>query len=211
MKEPIILLGGGGHCKSCIDVIEQEGKYEIIGITDVPEKVGHTMAGYPVIGTDDDLPKLKGNCHNFLITVGHIQSPGIRIKLFKMLRELGVNIPVIISPHAIVSRQAKIGSGTIVMHNAIVNTEALIGENCILNTGALIEHESRVGDHCHISTYAILNGQCGVGSECFIGSRTVLANNISIPANTLIAAGSVVLRSLEKSGTYIGNPLRKIR
>ncbi|MEA1878552.1 MAG: acetyltransferase [Bacteroidota bacterium] len=211
MKEPIILLGGGGHCKSCIDVIEQENKYEIIGITDLPEKAGQTMAGYPVIGTDDDLPELTKKCNNFLITVGHIQSPGLRVKLFAFLNKLGVNIPVIISPHAVVSRLAKIGDGTIVMHNALVNTEAVIGENCILNTGALIEHESLVGAHCHISTYAILNGQCEVGSSCFIGSRTVLANNISIPANTLIAAGSVILRSLDKSGTYIGNPLRKIR
>jgi len=211
LKEPIILLGGGGHCKSCIDVIELEGKYEIIGITDLPEKIGQSMAGYPVIGTDKDLPELKKKCNNFLVTVGHIQSPGVRVKLFELLKELAVNIPVIISPHAIVSRQAKIGSGTIVMHNAVVNTEAVIGENCILNTGGLVEHESNVGRHCHISTYAIVNGQCQVGSGCFIGSHTVMANNISIPANTLVAAGSVILRSLERSGTYIGNPLRKIR
>jgi len=211
LKEPIILLGGGGHCKSCIDVIEQEGKYEILGITDLPEKAGQTMSGYPVIGTDSDLPELKKTCNNFFITIGHIQSPRLRVKLFELLNDLGVNIPVIISPHAVVSRLAKIGSGTIVMHNAIVNTEAVIGKNCIINTGALVEHESQVGSHCHISTYAIMNGQCKVGSGCFIGSHTVMANNISIPANTLIAAGSVILRSLEKSGTYIGNPLRKIK
>ena len=30
----IIVLGGGGHCKSCIDVIENENKYKIIGIVD---------------------------------------------------------------------------------------------------------------------------------------------------------------------------------
>ena len=30
----IILVGGGGHCKSCIDVIENENKYKIIGIID---------------------------------------------------------------------------------------------------------------------------------------------------------------------------------
>lgn len=211
MKEPIILLGGGGHCKSCIDVIEQEGKYEILGITDLLEKAGQKMAGYPVIGTDNDLLKLKETCNNFFITVGHIQSPELRRKLFDRLKELKVNIPVIISPNALVSRKAKIGSGTIIMHNSIVNIEAEIGENCIINTGALIEHESKVGSHSHISTYAILNGQCSVGSGCFIGSRTVMSNNINIAENTLVAAGSVILKSLDRSGTYIGNPLRKIR
>ena len=211
MKEPIILLGGGGHCKSCIDVIEQEGRFEIIGITDKKEKYGQLMAGYPVIGTDDDLPDLKKKCNNYLVTVGHIQSPALRIQLFDLLEKLGVNIPFIVSPNAVVSRHAKIGRGTIVMHGAIINTESEIGENCIINTGALVEHESTVGSNCHISTYAILNGQCQVGSSCFIGSRTVMSNNTIVADDTLVAAGSVILRSLDKSGTYIGNPLRKIK
>lgn len=211
MKEPIILLGGGGHCKACIDVIEQEGRFEILGITDKAEKIGQTMAGVPVIGTDQDLPELQKTCNNFLITVGHIQSPAIRIKLFELLKSLGAQLPVIISPHAVVSSKATIGEGSIIMHQAVINTEAMVGRNCIINTGALVEHESLVGDHTHVSTYAILNGQCSVGSSCFIGSRTIMSNNTSVPDNTLIAAGSVILRSLDKSGTYIGNPLRKIK
>lgn len=211
MKEEIILLGGGGHCKSCIDVIEEEGRFSIAGILDMPEKVGQKMAGYPIIGIDDDLDQLIGQYKNFFITVGHIQSPSTRIKLFNRLAKLHVSIPVIISPHAVVSRHASIAPGSIIMHRAIVNTEAVIGENCIINTGALVEHESVVGAHCHISTYATLNGQCVVGSGCFIGSHTVLANNTEIAESTLIAAGSVVLRSLDRPGTYIGNPLRKIK
>ncbi len=31
-KKQIILIGGGGHCKSCIDVIESENKYNILEI-----------------------------------------------------------------------------------------------------------------------------------------------------------------------------------
>ena len=30
----IVLIGGGGHCKSCIDVIEMEKKYKILGLVD---------------------------------------------------------------------------------------------------------------------------------------------------------------------------------
>jgi len=28
----LLLIGGGGHCRSCIDFIEEEGKYQIAGI-----------------------------------------------------------------------------------------------------------------------------------------------------------------------------------
>ena len=57
--QKIILIGGGGHCKSCIDVIEAEGKYDIAGILDMPEFVGEKILGYSIIGTDDDLPELS--------------------------------------------------------------------------------------------------------------------------------------------------------
>jgi FlaA1/EpsC-like NDP-sugar epimerase len=42
-KEKIILVGGGGHCRSVIDVIETENRYEIVGILDKPELVGQTF------------------------------------------------------------------------------------------------------------------------------------------------------------------------
>lgn len=227
MREKLILIGGGGHCKSCIDVIQAEGRFEIAGIVENSgyqvtgsdkgsrfrgnDKEGYQLLGYPVIGTDDDLPELIKEYKNALITVGQIQHPFVRMKLFAMIGELGGIFPVIVSPNAYVSKTAMIGAGTIVMHHAVVNTEAVIGVNCILNTGSLVEHEASVGDHCHISTYAILNGQGRVGNRTFIGSRTVLSNNIEITDDILVSAGSVVLRSLDAPGTYIGNPLRKIR
>ncbi len=213
MREKLVLIGGGGHTKSCIDVIQEEGRFDIVGIVENPDYPapghGSQVLGYQVIGTDDDLPGLVKTYGNFLITIGQIYKPVARIRLFEKIRALGGHFPVIISPHAYVSPTALVGPGTIVMHHAVINTEARVGMNCIINTGALIEHEAVTGDHCHISTYAIVNGQCTVGSCTFIGSRTVLSNNISIPDDTVISAGSVVLRSIELPGTYIGNPLQK--
>jgi len=211
LKESLVLIGGGGHCKSCIDVIESEKRFEIAGILDIPENKGQVISGYPIIGIDEDIPALAKKHMSFFITMGHIKSPDFRIRMFTYLESLGVRIPVIISPLAYVSSSAQIGKGTIVMHHSLVNAEARVGVNCILNTGALIEHETIVGDHSHISTRAILNGQCSVGSRSFIGSSTVLANNINVSDDCIVSAGSLVLRSLEKAGTYIGNPLRKIK
>lgn len=211
MKKPIILIGGGGHCISCIDIIEQGGEYEIKGILDLPEKVGQTILGYPVIGTDDDMDKFLPDCNNFHITVGQIEKTLLREKIYARVKASGGNLPVIVSPGACVSKHAKVGEGTVVMHGAFVNAGATVGKNCILNSNSLVEHEAEIGDFCHISTSAIANGQVKVGSGCFIGSNTVIGNNITITGNVVIAAGSQVLRSIKLPGVYIGNPLRKIR
>ncbi|HPJ68334.1 MAG TPA: acetyltransferase [Desulfobacteraceae bacterium] len=205
MKEPIVLIGGGGHCKSCIDVIEQGEEYQIVGILDAPEKVGERILGYEIIGTDDDFIILLKTINNYLITVGQIKSAAKRAKLYSMVKNGGGSLPAIISPNAYVSKSATIGEGTIIMHKAIINAEANIGVNCIINSGALVEHEAIVGDFCHISTGAIINGQTKVGDRCFVGSNAVLTNNISISDEVIISAGSRVLTDLNTPGTYCDN------
>jgi sugar O-acyltransferase (sialic acid O-acetyltransferase NeuD family) len=191
MKE-IILIGGGGHCKSVIDVIEQEAKFEISGIVDKPELLGSKILGYQVIGNDLNLESLAKKYNYALITVGHIKSPLLRIKLFELVNKAGFTLPPIISSNAYVSKHSKIGNGSVVMHHAIVNANTSIGNNCIINSKALIEHDCSISSHCHISTNATINGGVKIGSKCFVGSNVVTKDNISIKENSFIKAGTLV-------------------
>lgn len=190
MKEKIILIGGGGHCHSVVDVIEQEDKYEIIGIVDIKENIGKKVLDYEIIACDDDLETIFQSCKNAVITVGQIKSNQIRVRLFEKLKEIGFHLPIIISPLAYVSKYSTIDEGTVVMHHALVNSNAKVGKNCIINTKALIEHDVVVGDNCHISTAAILNGGVVVKENSFIGSNSVSKEYITIDG--FIKAGSVI-------------------
>ena len=146
----IILIGGGGHCKSVIDVIEQEKKFEIQGIVDKANNIGSNILGYKVIASDDNLQKLANRFKYALVTVGQIKSPALRIKLFNLASKVGFSLPSIISPNAYVSKHSSLGKGVVVMHHAIVNANTSIGDNCIINSKALIEHDCEVAEHCHI-------------------------------------------------------------
>ena len=191
MKE-IILIGGGGHCRSVIDVVEQEGQFKIVGIVDKTELLGTYVLGYSVIGNDSDLESLA-KVHTYaLVTIGQIESPNLRIKLFDLALKVGFVLPSIISPRAYVSSYADIGKGTIIMHNALVNANAKVGCNCIVNTNALVEHDSKISDHCHISTSATINGGVVIESSCFIGSGAITKDSIVIKKNSFIKAGSIV-------------------
>lgn len=183
MKD-LYLIGGGGHCKSCIDVIELEGKYQIKGIIDLEDKVGSKILGYEIIGTDRELEKLKGSAE-FLITLGQIKSPSIREKYHQM----DLKFAKVISPRAHVSKHAIVEAGTIIMHDSLVNAGAKIGKNCIINTKALIEHDAIIEDLCHISTGAIVNGDCTVREKTFIGSNTVLKQGQEITSGSVIGYG----------------------
>ncbi|WP_323588665.1 NeuD/PglB/VioB family sugar acetyltransferase [Aliarcobacter butzleri] len=190
MKEKIVLIGGGGHCHSVIDVIEQENRYEIIGIVDTKENIGKKVLDYKIIACDDDLETIFLSCKNALITVGQIESNKIRVKIYNNLKQIGFNLPVIISPLAYVSNHSSIEEGTIIMHHALVNANAKIGKNCIINTKALIEHDCVIGDNCHISTASILNGGVRVKENSFFGSNATSKQSIEIDG--FIKAGSLV-------------------
>lgn len=187
--EKIILIGGGGHCKSVIDVIEQQEKYQIAGIIDKKELIATEVLGYKIIGCDEDLPSLQKQFSNAIITVGQIKSNTLRVNLFETLKKLGFNMPVIISPLAYVSRHAFVDEGTVVMHAAIVNPQAKIGKNCIINSKALIEHDAVVEENCHISTGAIINGGVIVKANTFFGSNATSKEYITVGG--FIKAGSV--------------------
>ncbi|MBI4931335.1 MAG: NeuD/PglB/VioB family sugar acetyltransferase [Bacteroidetes bacterium] len=191
-RKDIILIGGGGHCCSCIDVIEQEGKYNIAGIVDTQSKIGESVLGHKIIAGDKDLPKLVKEHSIFFITIGQIGKPEARKKVFHALNGLDVFLPTIISPIAYVSKHAKVGRGTIIMHHAIINAGVLIGHNCIINTKALVEHDAIVGDFCHISTNATINGGVKVENDTFIGSGAVTKENVVIREGSFIKANSIV-------------------
>ena len=190
MRKPeIILIGAGGHSKACIDVIENEGIYDIAGLVGLPGEVGKQVLGYPIIAADFELTELAKQYKYALVTQGQIISPENRIKSFNHLVSLGFKLPCIVSKTAYVSPSAEICAGTIVMHRAVINAAASIGSNCIINTSAVIEHEVRVGNHTHISTGVILNGNVSVEEGTFIGSNTVLKNGIKIGMSCVIGMG----------------------
>jgi len=204
-QKNLILVGGGGHCKSVIEVAESAG-YEIKGILDMPDEVGkEVLPGHKVIGTDDEIPQYVEEC-DFIITVGFIKNPALRIKLYNKVKAAGGRLATIIASTAHVSKYSELGEGTVIMHHAFVNAGAKIGDNCIINTFVNIEHDAEVGNQCHISTGTMVNGECKIGENCFIGSQSVCANCIEIASDIIVGAGSVVRKSIRVKGIYAGNP-----
>ena len=185
----IIIIGNGGQARSCLDVINTIKKIKFSGFVSKLKEDG-------VIGSDKNLKELRKKFNNAIIGVGQIKSPLLRKKIYKNLKNLNFNFPVIISPYSYVSKNSRINEGTIVMHNVSVNYGANIGKHCIINTSSIIEHDVCVDDFCHISTGAILNGGVNIGNGSFIGSGTVIKENVKIGKNCIIGMGSVIKRNL---------------
>ena len=205
------LIGGGGHARSVIDVVEAQGQYQITGLVDRPEKVGEKVLNYQILASDQELKALVKENRFFLVTVGQLESPASRIRLYDELKAAGGQLVTIISPLARVSKYARIAEGTVVMHFALVNSRASIGCNCIINTRATVEHDTTLGEHCHVSTGAIVNGGVTLGRRVFVGSHATIKQEVTITHDVVIGAHSYVHQDITEAGVYTGVPARKVR
>ena len=193
-KTPLLLVGGGGHSRSCIEVIQRTDVFTVFGVLDLPARVGGRVLGYPIVGTDEDIDRFVGQCPDALVTLGQIGAPTERKRIVEALRRAGARLPVVASPYAVIATSAAVEDGTWMGHGAILNSGCRIGTACIVNSRALIEHDASVGAYCHVSTGAIVNGGTIVEDDCFIGSGAILREGITIGAGSFVGAGALVTR-----------------
>ena len=188
----ILLVGFGGHSKSCVEVINNLKKYKIsFYLTNEKKDLSQSVLLY----NETNLIKIfNKNIKLAHIGIGQITNLKLRSKIYKQLINIGFKLPKIISKNSYVSKSTRIGSGSIVMNNAFINTDVSLGNNVIINSGAIIEHDCYISDDVHVSPGAIINGGVTIGKNCFIGSGAIIKQGISIPPFTLIQAGRVILK-----------------
>ncbi len=192
IKKKILIYGAGGHARSCIEVIESQNRYKIIGLVGKEQELNKKVLGYKVIGSDKDLKKIKKITKNIVNGIGSVRTNLVRKKIFLKLKSIGFNFPQIFASTSYVSDKAKIAEGTIIFHKAFINAGVFIGKNCIINSGSIIEHDSIISDHCNISTSVTINGNVKVGSNSFVGSGSKIIQSANISKNSLIPMFSKV-------------------
>lgn len=207
----LVLLGGGGHCKSVLDSAIRMNAFDKIVITDPTITPGTKVFGSEVVGNDECLAELfKQGFDKAFITVGSVGINPLREELENKAAEIGFEFPVIIDPTAVVSDSASIGAGTFVGKGTIINADATIGRHCIINTGAIIEHECVIGDYSHISVGAVLCGGVRVDKKCMIGAGSTIIQGLEICDESVVGAGSVVNKDVPSESKVVGVPAKQI-
>lgn len=211
MSKKLLLIGGGGHCKTVIEAIESQSCYDEIGIIDVYENVGKQILSRKIVGTDLELNRFfNDGFKEAFIAMGSIGNPYKRIRLYQQLKKLGFLLPIISHRSANISQYASIAEGSFIGKNAIINADTTIGKCTILNTGCIIEHDCMIGDFVHIAPGAVISGNVSIGKETHMGAGSIVRQNTTIGDYAIIGMGSVVVKDIESHSVAFGNPCRKV-
>jgi len=210
-KPKIVLVGGGKHCKVVISVLKSLNTYDIVGISDVKEKLSTSILEVEISFVDDQLKQLfESGTEYAFVSKGMTRASTLRRTLFEKLETIGFSFPRIVSQYAIVDPTAKIGPGTLIMPGSIIGPDASIGKNCILNTGCVVEHDCVIEDHAHIGISATLAGSVRIGECSLVGAGATVIQNLTIGEHVTVGAGSIVIRDVLDGLTIAGNPAKTI-
>ena len=207
---PLVLAGSGGHAKIVIDIIELVGSNKIIGITTQDLNL-NSFQGYPVLGTDAELPKLFGRGIRYAaVGVGGFRDNERRKAVFSHIKGLGFNRIRTVHPSAIIARDVQIGEGSVICAGVVLNPGVSIGENVIVVTGSTVDHETIIDDHVLIAGGVSVGANVHVKEEAFLAIGSTVVSGMVIGKNSLVAAGAVVVKNVDAGQTVMGIPARNV-
>lgn len=188
-----------------------DSNYTVVGYFDDFAKVNVLIDDVPVIGSLNDIERFYNSDRfdEIIIAIGykHIE---FRKKCFLRFNNL-IPFANIIHSSTYIDKSVLLGTGIFILTGCILERNVQIGDNILINTGATIAHDSVVSDHSFLSPRVAIAGFCSIGECCIIGINSTIIDNIMITNNVCTGGGTVVTKSIETSGLYVGNPARFIR
>lgn len=205
----IVIYGASGHGKVIADIIEKSCGTVLAFVDDNQHLWGKSFYGYPVWGGGSHLIKAAADS-TFSVIIG-IGDNRTRYDIRRKLEKADLCFDTAVHPSAQLGRGVMLGKGTVVMANSVINPDTRVGSHCIINTAANIDHDCLIGDFVHISPGVNLGGSVRIDSLSWVGLGACVSNNIHIAEQTIIGAGSVVIRDVDPDTVVVGNPAGFLR
>jgi len=208
----IFILGASGHGKSILDVVKLEKRYHLIGFIDSIKTVGSDYCGYPILGREADLDGLMQNYQvkDFMIAIGDNYQ---RFAVAERIQKAHPSLQLVTSihPSAVISSDVTIGAGSVIMPHVTVVSGCSIGKGCILNTKSSLDHDSVMGDWSSLAPGVTTGGNVKIGIRSSIGLGGNIIEKVEIGQDTVIGAGSLVLKNISDRLLAYGSPCKSVR
>lgn len=205
MKSKLIVIGASGHGKVIADIALKMKCWDKIIFLDKNDQINKCL-DMEVYFDHGEYEKYVDD-YDFIVAIGNNK---IRKLIMTKLENINASLGILIHPSAVIGCDVSLGVGTVVMAGAIINTSTQIGKGCIINTGSTIDHDNFIEDYVHISPGVKVAGGVTIGMNSWIGIGSTIINNKSICADVMVGAGTVVIKDIDESGTYVGCPARRL-
>lgn len=207
LMKNIVIIGAGGFAREVAWLIEEinlkNNEWNLIGFFDENNCKNLMLNGYKVLNKNE-FESLKD-----LYLVVAIGDSEVRENVVN--RYLNYKFATLIHPDVSISFTNKIGEGSIICKGNIITVNVNIGKHVIINIDSTVGHDAVLEDYVTILPSVNISGYVRVKQCSNVGTGTNIIQEKTIGRNTIIGAGSVVVKDISDYVVAVGIPAREIK
>ncbi len=207
---PIAIFGAGGQGREVLQLIHQinqsrEQQWQCIGWFDDGIEKGSIIEGLPVLGGMKEL----NNWPEELAVAMAVAWPATKRKICHLFANNKLSFPTLIHPEVRFDKnEVNIGQGTIITQGCRFTVNITIGQFVLLNLSCIVTHDVVIEDYCSIMPSVNLSGAVVLEEAVYVGTGSQIIQLLTIGKNSIIGAGSVVVRDIPANCTAFGVPAK---
>lgn len=206
----IVIAGAGGFGRGVYSWISQSAhylkKHRISELVFIDDDETNELAQAPIISTIQRYYPSQND--EVLVAVG---VPSIRRAIVDTLEKKGCLFHSFVDDDARIGDGVSIGKGTIICPGAVISAHANIGDHVHINFNSSVGHDTILGNFTTLSPMVNVMGETILGDDVFIGGSATILPRLNVGNATTIGAGAVVVNSITKYQTVVGNPAKPIK
>lgn len=204
MKKKLVIIGASSSSRLARMYFEMDSNYQVVGFSINREFIKEkTFEGLPLVALEEVSKIYPPNEYHAFVAVGYQQMNKLREKLYNECKALGYNLASYISSKCTYLSQYKPGDNCFILEDNTIQPYVKIGNNVVLWSGNHIGHDAIIEDNCYLTSHVVVSGFTIIKSNSFIGVNSTLRDGITVAKDTLIGAGSVVMKDTIENGVYL--------
>lgn len=204
MKE-LVIIGAGSYAELAQYYFEESGQYNVLAFSVTEEHLSsNTFKKLPLVNFSNIKDLYPPSRCEIFVAIGYKSLNRERERLFFEVKSQGYHCPSYVSPRATVLNDGRIGENCLILEENTIQPFASIGDNVVMWSGNHLGHHSVVENSVFISSHVVISGNCRIDERCFLGVNSTIRDGVVVGHDSMIGAGSLILKDVEAYGVYSG-------
>jgi sugar O-acyltransferase (sialic acid O-acetyltransferase NeuD family) len=161
------------------------------------------LEGLPVLERDEAFARFPPSEHSMFVALSYAKMNRIRAQRYDEAKSAGYSLVSYVSSRCTFLSDHQPGDNCFILEDNTIQPFVKIGNNVTLWSGNHIGHDVVIDDHVFVTSHVVLSGFVHVKSYSFIGVNSTLRDSIVVAEQTLIGAGSVIMKNTKAKGVYM--------
>lgn len=200
----LVVFGAGDIGKLAHLYFTRDSEHEVVAFAvDRQYRREDTFLSLPLVDFEEVMDRFPPKTHKMFVALSYARMNKARAEKYQRAKELGYGLASYVSSRCTFLAEQPVGDNCFILEDNTIQPFVEIGSNVTLWSGNHIGHDSVIEDHCFITSHVVVSGHVRVGAYSFIGVNATLRNSISVAPETLIGAGSIIMKDTVPKGVYM--------